>query len=181
MTARAVCDHARAESRREAVIAVLVTADALAGDSKFFRQRHAFMTAGAGFSRDGGRDRGGDALDGRDDVVDAVTIGANRGTRHAARQRLAVDTLHELGSLGFVTLAARRRYVHLRDGRLRIRSGQDVVAIVAIGANGRAEISLRDGLRMHAFSIRQERTIADATALHYGLVAMTTAAGFSDV
>ena len=80
-----------------------------------------------------------------------------------------------------MTSPARRRNVDLRNGRLRIRGRQNVVTLMAIRADRRGRVTARVGFRVNAFSIRQERAIADPAALHDRLVAVTAAAGLGDV
>lgn len=92
-----------------------------------------------------------------------------------------MNALHELRSLGLVTLAASRRYVHFRYGRLRIRRRQDVVTVVAVGTNRGARVSMRYRFRMNTLAIGKKRTVADATALHHRFVAVTATASVGDV
>ena len=82
----------------------------------------------------------------RFDVVDAMTIGTNRGLRVAMSDGLSVDTLHELALDWAVTLSTRLRNVELEDRRLLIVGGQNFVSAVAIGANRGLRRSIGDGL-----------------------------------
>ena len=54
------------------------------------------------------------------------------------------------------------------------------MTVVAIGADCGTRIAAGHRFRMNAFTIGQERPIADATALHHCLVTMTAAAGLGD-
>lgn len=55
------------------------------------------------------------------------------------------------------------------------------MTLMAVGTNGRRGIALREGFRVYALSVGKEGAIADTGSLHYCLVAVTTAAGFSNV
>ena len=115
------------------------------------------------------------------DVVNAVTVGADRGAADTAGQSLTVNALHEYVDFGAMAFAAGVRNVDFRDGRLLIRSRLDVVTIMTIGANRRAHVAARNGFRVHALSIGKQRSIADAASLHDCLVTVTTAASLSDI
>ncbi len=67
----------------------------------------------------------------------AVAIGAVRCVAHARSQRFAVDAFVELSRDFVVTPSAGRRDISVAHGRLRVARGKDVVAAVAVGANGR--------------------------------------------
>ena len=97
----------------QAVIAVEVAGDAVAGDAELLREAHALVAAGAGVARKvllGDRRVGiGVRLDG----VDAVAIGADRGEHVAARNGLPVNAgVEGVGYIG-VALAAGGRDVEL--------------------------------------------------------------------
>ena len=94
----------------EAVIAVEIAGDAVAGDAELLREAHALVAAGADVARDvllGDRRVGvGVPLDG----VNAVAVSARRGEHVAARNCLAVNAGGEsVGDVG-VALAAGGRY-----------------------------------------------------------------------
>jgi len=166
MTARTVRHHFRAELRRKTVIAVAITTHALTRDSEFFRERYAFVTTRTSLSSDRRYSRA--VCSNRwIDIVNPMTIGADRRARHATHHCLPVNTLYELRALALVTLAARRRNVAFGDGRLRIGSGKDVVTVMTVGTNSRAEISLRDRFCVHTLSIRKKRTLTDPATLHH--------------
>lgn len=112
---RAICYYTRSHSRCQAVIAVLVTTHAFAGDAKLLRESYAFMAVCASLSGNGTRHSCGCPFDRRDDVVNPVTISANRRARHTTQHRLPVNALHELRGLSLVTLAASRWYVDFGD------------------------------------------------------------------
>src|SRR5881394_3573187 len=80
-----------------------------------------------------------------------------------------------------MTLAAGAGNIHLRDCRLLIRRRLDVMSVMTVGANGGAHVPARDGFGVDALAIREYRLIADAAALHHGLISMTTSAGLGDI
>jgi len=92
-----------------------------------------------------------------------------------------MNALYELRTLSLVTSSARCWNVDFGNGRLGIGGGQDIVAFMAIGADGGRRIAARDRFRMNALSIRQERAIADAAALHHRFVTVAPPACFGDV
>ena len=92
-----------------------------------------------------------------------------------------MNALHELCALRLMTFAARTGNVDLGDRRLWIGCGTDVVTVVTVSANSSGNISLRQRFRVHTFTIRKERPVANAASLHYRFVSMTAAAGFGDV
>ena len=51
---------------------------------------------------------------------------------------------------------------------------------VTVSAHGRAGIAAGHGFRVHALSIRQEWTVADAASLHHRLVPVALAARFGN-
>jgi len=137
------------------MIAVPITADTAARDAELLRQRYAFMTLCAAISTDTWRDGFFISIERHQDVVDAVTVGADRSATYATSQSLPVNALHELVGFGSVALAARVGNVDFRNRRFSIRSRFDVVAIVTVGANCRAHVAARDGFRVHTLSIRK--------------------------
>src|SRR5205807_4701260 len=181
VTACAIGNDFRSELRSQSVIAVAITADASTRHAEFLRQRHAFMTLRAAIGPDARRNRILGSIKRHQDVVYAVAVGTDGRTTHAASQSLPVNTLHEFVGFGSMALAARVRNVDFRDCRLLIRSRLNVVAVVAVRADGGAHIAARDRFRVHAFAISKQRPIADAASLHHRLVAMTTAASLSDI
>src|SRR5262245_23726423 len=96
---------------RQPVIAVLVTADALAGHPKLLSQRHAFMAFRTALSRYRCRRRRRRVVERHDDVVNSVTVRAHRRARNAADNRLAVNALHEFVRFGAMAFAAGVGYV----------------------------------------------------------------------
>jgi hypothetical protein len=52
---------------------------------------------------------------------------------------------------------------------------------MTISTDGGGTITLREGLRVHTLSIGKERAITDPASLHDRFIAVTTAAGFSNV
>ncbi len=83
-------DHGTA-FHREAVIAVHVGGDAVAGNAELLREAHALMAAGAGIARKILLGDGRVGIVVRLDGVDAVAVGADRRKAVAARDGLAVD------------------------------------------------------------------------------------------
>ena len=77
-----------------------------------------------------------------------------------------MNALHKLRTLALVALAARQWNVDFGDGRLWIGGGEDVVAVMTVGTNSRADITLRDRLRVHTLSVRKKGPLTNATALH---------------
>src|ERR1041385_3382545 len=152
MTARAVRHDFRSELRSQSVIAVAITADAPARHTELLRPRHALMTFRAAIGSDARRDRVLRSIKRHQDVVYAVTVGADGRATDAASQSLPVDTLHELVGFGAMTLAARVRNIDFRNCRLLIRSRLDVVAVVTVGANRGANVAARDRFSVHALS-----------------------------
>ena len=163
------------------MIAVPITADTAARDAELLRQRYAFMTLCAAISTDTWRDGFFISIERHQDVVDAVTVGADRSAAYASSQSLPVNALHELVGFGSMALATGVGNVHFRNRRFLIRSRFDVVAIVTVGANCRAQVAAGDGFRVHALSIRKQWPIANATSLHDGLIAMTAAASLGNI
>jgi len=179
MTAGAVGHHLRPQSRRKTVVTIFVTTDALARDSKFLSQSYALMTPRTSIS---GNCRGSSSpLYRRHNVVDAMAISADRGSRYTTGNGLPMNALHELRTLVLVTLAAGGGNVDLCDRRPWIRSREDVVAVMTVGTNGSAGIASRNGFCVHTLSIRKKGTVANAASLHHRFIAVTAAAGFSDV
>src|SRR5215208_1807133 len=166
MTTGAIRDHFRTHSRCEAVVAVLITTDALAGDSKFLGQNYAFVTPRAGFRADVSGSDGAISVNGRHNIMNAMAISAHRRSRHATHYRLSMNALHELCTLALVALAAGGRNVDLGNRRLWIRSRKDVVTVMTIGTDSGADIASCNGLCVHTLSIRKKRTIADTASLH---------------
>src|ERR1035438_5605901 len=81
----------------------------------------------------------------RQTAVFAVTIGAHRRTRHAARHGLAVDAASiSLGDLG-MTRPARGGHIRAIDPRARVAPRLDGVAGMAIGAGGGFVVTGGDG------------------------------------
>ena len=163
------------------MIAVPITADTAARDAELLRQRYAFMTLCAAISTDTWRDGFFISIERHQDVVDAVTVGADRSATYATSQSLPVNALHELVGFSSMTLAAGVGNVDSGNRGLLIRSRFDVVTVVAIGADRRAHVAARDRFRVHAFAISKQGPIADATSLHHRLIAMTTAAGLGNI
>ena len=112
------------------------------------------MTFRARVGRDRSRSSRRGLIERHPDVVNTVTVCAYGRARHSPRYRLSVNALNELGAFGLMTLSASRRNVDLGNGRLRIRRRQDIVTVVAVGANRGVRITARDGFRVDAFSIR---------------------------
>ena len=166
VTARAVCHYFRAQFRCEAVIAVLITTHPFPCDSEFLREGYTFVTLGASFGADS-RCNCAVCSNRWIDIVNPMTISAHRRSRHATHYCLSMNALHELRTLALVTLAAREGNVDFGDGRLWIGGRKDVVAVMTIGTNSRAQITLRDGFCVHTFSIRKKGTLTDAAALHH--------------
>lgn len=54
------------------------------------------------------------------------------------------------------------------------------MTVVTVGAHGRAGIAAGHGLRVNAFTIRQEWTVAYAASLHHRFIAVASAARLSD-
>ena len=55
------------------------------------------------------------------------------------------------------------------------------MAVMAIGANGGADLPARNGPGMGALLIGQEGTVADAGSFHHRFIAVTGAAGLGDI
>ena len=104
------------------MIAVAIAADAPARHAELLRQRYAFMTLCATISTDTWRDGFFISIERFQDVVDAVTVGADRSATYASSQSLPVNALHELVGFGSMALAARVGNVHFRNRRFLIRS-----------------------------------------------------------
>jgi len=139
------------------------------------------MTLGAAFSRNGRRSCCGSPIERHHDVVNAVAISADRRARHATLDCLPVNTLHELSCFRSMALAAGVWNVGLGNRRLLVRCRFDIVAVMTVGAYGRAHVAARDRFGVNALSIRKKRTVADAAALHYRLITVTAAAGLGDI
>lgn len=148
------------------MVTILITTDALTSDSKFFRESYAFVASRACFGSDRIRSSRAVSVDRRHDVVDAVAIRAHRRSRHTTRDGLSMNALHELRTLALMTLAARRGNIAPRNRRLRISGRKNVVALMAIGTDGSAGVSARNGPGVHALSIRKKRTVANSASLH---------------
>ena len=116
VTARTVCHGSRTHSRRETVIAVLITTYSLAGDSKFLSKSDAFMTSRTSFSRDHRRCRCAVCVNWCHDIVNPMAISAHGRSRYTTRHCLSVNALHKLGAFTLVTLAAREGDVDFGDG-----------------------------------------------------------------
>src|SRR5688572_26780926 len=137
MAACTIRDDFRSKLRRQAVVTVFVTTDTSARDSKFARESYAFMTPGTRISSHRGGSIRCCLFNGRGNSMDAVTVSANRRSRHATRHGLSMNTLHELSTFGLVAFTTGPRDVDLRNWRSRVGSGKDVVTIVAVSTNGR--------------------------------------------
>ena len=79
------------------MITVLITGDPAAGNAELLRKSYAFMTlrAASGSQRLRGPRCGG--IDARLDVVNPVTVRADRGARDTARHRLSMYALVVFG------------------------------------------------------------------------------------
>ena len=55
------------------------------------------------------------------------------------------------------------------------------MTVVTVRADRRAHVPAGHGFRVHALSIRQERAIANAAALHHRFVAVTSSAGLGEI
>lgn len=97
------------------MIAVFVARDASTRNAELLRKRHAFMTLRTAIGPHGCRRLLRIAIERHDDVVNAVTVGADRCARDAANDRLAVHALDELVGFAAVAFAARVRDVDFRD------------------------------------------------------------------
>src|SRR5205085_9325980 len=113
--------------------------------------------------------------------VNAMTVRADRRLRNAPRGCLTVNALDEVAHHLRMAFGAGLRDVGLEDSRQIIRCGQDVVAVMAIGADGCADLAARDGAGVRALLISEEREAADARPIHDGIVAVTGATRPSDV
>src|SRR5512132_2425479 len=90
------------------MVTVAIAAYAIAGHAKLLSKRNSLMAFGTALGGHGHGRRGGAVIDRQRDVVDAVTVGTYGRARDTASRRLAMDTLHEFGSFGAMTLAAGR-------------------------------------------------------------------------
>jgi hypothetical protein len=113
--------------------------------------------------------------------VRAMTVGTDRRMQVAPADRLPVNARHELRSLRFVTLGAGGGNVGLVNGRLRVGNAPHVVRAVAVAANGGLVVAASHQLGVNAVLIGSERPRAFSCLLHNRLLAMTTAAGGSDI
>lgn len=162
------------------MVAVLVAGDTAAGNAEFLRQGDAFVTLRAAVSRHGGGCPISILVDRILDVMDTVTIRAGRRTRYAANDRQAMHTFYKLICFAGVAFTAGRRNVDLCDRRFRIRRGLDIMTRVTVSANSSVRVAPAQGLGMDALAISEYRTVADAAALHDGLIAMAPTAGLGD-
>lgn len=89
--------------------------------------------------------------------------------------------LHELGRFCCVALTAGCGNIHFGDRRLRIRCRFNVVAVMAICANGRTQVAAGNSFRVDAFTIRQKQAVADTAAFHNRPVSMTATASLGDI
>ena len=163
------------------MIARLVTAYALARDAELLGQRHAFVAFCATLCCDCRRSGSRRLIKRHLDVVNAVTVSAYGRARNATRNCPAVNALDELSAFGLMALPACFRNIDFKNRRLRVRGGTDVVAVVAVGANRRAGIPARNGLRVNTLSIGKKRLVSNPASLHDGFVAVTTTASFGNV
>ena len=125
------------------------------------------MTPRTSFGSNNSRRSRAVCLNGRDNVMNSMTIRAYGRARHTTRHCLSVNTLYELRTLTLMALAARPGNVDFGNGRLWIGGGQDVVTVMTVGTHSSADIALRDRLCVHTLSIRKKGTLTDATALHH--------------
>ena len=146
----AVGRNYRAAFRGQAVIAVEVAGDAIAGHAEFLRQTHAFVAGSAGVAGEILPGDGGVGVGGRLDGMDAVAVGADRGELVAARDGLPVNALHESVCDIGVALAAGGGHVELGDGRFGVAGGENFVRAVAIGADRGLLRAVGDGAAVHA-------------------------------
>src|SRR5215472_7749019 len=181
MTTGTVGYYFLAQLRSQTVIAVFVTADPITGHAELLCQSHALMTLGTTISPDRGRNGLRRSLERPQDVMNAVTVRADRRARHAANDRLPVNALHELARFGRMALAAGVGNIDASDRRLLVRCRFDVVTVMAIGTHGRAHVSAGDGFRVHALTISQQGLITDPATLHRRLVSVTPAARIGNV
>ncbi len=150
VAARTVGGDHRTALRGQAVIAVHIGCDAIAGQAELLREPHALMTTRA---RVLGQIFPGDRrvgilvlLDG----VNAVAVRAHRRQAIAARNSLPVDAGHEgLRDVG-VALAAGGRHVEFVDGRMVFVGGKNLVRAVAIGTHGGLLRAVLDRAPVHA-------------------------------
>ena len=177
----AVGDDDRTALRSEAVVAVVISGDAVADDAELLGEAHALMTAGAGVAREVLAGDRGVGIAGRLDGVDAVAIGADGGERVAARDGLAVNALGEDGLHAGVALAAGAGDVELVDQRLGIVGGQNLVRAVAVGADGGLLRAVLDRAAVDALLVADEGLVAVAGRLHQELLAVAGAAGGGNV
>ena len=102
----------------------------------------------------------------RFDRVDAMTVSAHRGLLIAARNRLAVNALHEGGLNVHVALAAGGGHVELVNWRLRVVRWDDLVRAVTVRADRGLLRSLFGSAPVHAFLVADERLRALAAGFH---------------
>jgi len=95
------------------VIAVFVTTDASARDTKFLSQSYALMTFRARVGRHRSRSSRRRLIERHLDVVNTVTVCAYGRARYSPRHGLAVNALNKLTGFCPVTLAASSRNVDL--------------------------------------------------------------------
>ena len=115
------------------------------------------------------------------DVVNSVTIRADRRTRNATSHSFAVHAPIVLGRYVGMTLTASLGEVRFEYWRPAIRRRPYVVAAMAVRAHRSFGVAVDYGMSVNAFLIRQERPIAYAGAFHCGFLAVAGSAGLGDV
>ena len=113
VAASAVGNDFRSQLGGKSVVAILVTADASAGDAELLSQRHALMTLGAALGSNSRIDTG--SFRWGLDLVNAMTVGAGWRSGHTSQHSLTVNTLHKLGALSLVALTAGSRNIDFGD------------------------------------------------------------------
>lgn len=97
------------------MIAVLVAAHPAARDAEFLGQRYSFMALGAGVGRQGAGGRGSGLIKRHLDVVNAMTIRANRSAGNSSSERHSVNAPIELIGFGLMALTAGLGNVNFED------------------------------------------------------------------
>ncbi len=156
VAACAVGDDDGAAFRGEAVVAVEVGGDAIAGDAKFFCEADTFMAARAGGLGEVLFGDRGVWIDVRFDGVDAVAIGAGGCVFVASGDGFAVDALEVSFFNAVVTLAAGVGDVEFVNGRGGIVGRENGVRVVAICADGSGFVAIFRGFAVDTLLVIDE-------------------------
>ena len=145
----AIGNRLRPGLSRQAVVAVLVTGDAVGRKVEPPVELRVAVTARAGGGGHVGHEDGRGGIPRGQNVVLAMAVGAGGRRPHPSRHRAAVDALLILSERLAVTVAAGCTHVSFGDRRAGIGGRQDIVRAVTIVAS-RSLLSLGDGPRVYA-------------------------------